>query len=219
MSDTSRTCGGCAWFKATHPVTDKMCTCPCSLDCTIIMSTQADTDAEWCSNWRDPSDQAIIDACWQKAAIGIAIEYADVKRLIELLTNRELPKRKACTICNANGKTPSEMQFWYPAETSCLKMVTCWACDGDGYYDLRDSWTVEIFAFDDQTQDCKGELRASHTQLQRKVAERVLRRARRFGDVVLVTHTSGMTLFWNGVESEETWELPKIDRKAASDAH
>lgn len=207
MDNNKRTCGNCAWWNQLDLCSDITCAFPNALDCMVILDTEADTDARWCSHWRDHADQTLIDECWRKADRGIAIEYADVKRLIELLANRELPKRKACAICNANGKTPSDEQFWYPGETSCMKMVTCWACDGDGYYDPRDSWSVEIFAFDDQAQDCKGELRASHTQLQRKVAERVLRRARGFGDVVLATHTSGMTLFWNGVESAETWEL------------
>lgn len=133
MTDATKTCGGCAWYKKDARFEwNGDCTYPL----TMLEGDHGDTYAEegWdatdCKAFRSYADAALIAECHRKRSLGIAVSWSDVDRLIELLAGKPLERRKRCGMCYGNGVLTNR-EPWTAITVS--DWVTCDDCHGTGY--------------------------------------------------------------------------------------
>lgn len=125
MTDNKRTCGDCAWWKKLDVSSDIMCTCPTPID-SMILGSEATSDATWCSHWRSHADQALIDECHRLRSLGAAVEWSKIDRLVEIAAGRELERGKRCEVCEGHGDYGVYVDLHGDR-------VECEECHGTGY--------------------------------------------------------------------------------------
>lgn len=129
MTDTNKTCGGCAWYRKDARFDwNGDCTYPL----TMLEADYGDVyaeeqyDATNCKTFLSHADAALIGKCYLLRSIDVVLQWSDVDRLVEMLAGKPLERRKRCEKCCGDG------WVWH-ADGSMAGQVKCDACHGTGY--------------------------------------------------------------------------------------